>query len=82
MNDPIGEFIREATEIGDDYAVKSAELYRAYAEWAKLYGMNPSNARNFNDRLKEMGYEKKQVKTLKTVGFRGVKLKGDFLGEF
>ena len=82
LNDPIGEFIREATESGDDYAVKSAELYRAYAEWAKLYGMNPSNARNFNDRLKEMGYEKKQVKTLKTVGFRGVKLKGDFLGEF
>lgn len=82
LNDPIGEFIREATEIGDDYAVKSAELYRAYAEWAKLYGMNPSNARNFNDRLKEMGYEKQQVKTLRTKGFKGVKLKGDFLGEF
>ena len=82
LNDPIGEFIREATEAGDDYAVKSAELYRAYAEWAKLYGMKPSSAKKFGVRLNELGFEKKPIKKFNTNGFKGVKLKGDFLNEF
>lgn len=82
LNDPVGEFVREATEMGDDYAVKSVELYKAYAEWAKLYGMKPRSAKKFNDRLKEIGFDKVQVKTLNTVGFKGIRLKGDYLNEF
>lgn len=83
--DTIGLFLQEVTtnyldnpdEITDEevdlYRVKSAELYRAYKNWASENGQSPKGSKTFSQAILQRGFDKTRVGTGN--GFKGIKIK-------
>lgn len=49
--DLIGQFITDSCVVGPPYSVRSSELYQAYVEWSKGFGIREMNGNTFGARI-------------------------------
>lgn len=70
--DWLSTFINESCEKGEDFTVRSSELYSAYQVWAGSNGFKPKRSRDFAATMEARGYEKR--KTNKSNVWVGLKL--------
>lgn len=54
--DPIGQFLLEACEFGDDFTEGATDMYNAYKKWCEGRE-EPLNQTRFGRRLKDMGHD-------------------------
>lgn len=59
--DVLGEFLREACELGPRYTVPVSELYEAYAAWCGEVGEEPLGKRKFGDLLRQRGVSQRRA---------------------
>jgi putative DNA primase/helicase len=74
--DLLAEFLRECCLISNTETITVAELYKAYAEWAKANDFQPLGKNNFNKRLEEKGFCKCPGAGNKTI-WKGIRLQSD-----
>jgi putative DNA primase/helicase len=52
ITSPIGSFVREFCEFGQDLSVQIQELYQAYGRWSKAQGVDPDAKPEFSRQLR------------------------------
>lgn len=80
---PVHEFSEECLEIthDDQDVVKSTDLFNLYRNWCDGRGLfHLSDRKFYSDLWSAYGLDKKQIKSLGTKGFSGVKLKRPGIG--
>jgi P4 family phage/plasmid primase-like protien len=70
--DWLQNFVSDCCETGDEYSVRSGELYAAYQAWAGSNGIRPKCSRDFSTHLELFGYEKRREQ--KGITWEGIKL--------
>jgi putative DNA primase/helicase len=54
---------------------RTADLFTSWSVFAKHHGEEPGAQRDFNQKLRNQGFEPEQIKALSTKGCRGIRLK-------
>ncbi|WP_438835630.1 phage/plasmid primase, P4 family [Streptococcus pluranimalium] len=79
-NDVVAMFLEDECELGEDLKAPVADVYPAYKFYCQDSGYKPLARNSFNQRMRELGYENKNIKSGKNQAknWIGFQLKGDF----
>jgi P4 family phage/plasmid primase-like protien len=76
--DPLGRFLRLATDIDPGSRVQSTALYRVYAAWCLFEGEKPWSQKGFGGALRDKGFTTIQSSTVHYLGLKLVRDEGAF----
>jgi putative DNA primase/helicase len=73
-----GQWLDECCRVEPDneyLTEKTAALFASWQDFARRHGEEPGKQKDFNEKLRDNGFDTKQIKTLGTTGCRGIQLK-------
>jgi putative DNA primase/helicase len=76
--DIFGHWLEECCQVNlqNEYLMeKTVDLLASWSDFAKRHGEEPGKQRDFNQKLRNQGFQPKEIKALGTKGCRGIRLK-------
>jgi putative DNA primase/helicase len=74
-SDTLGNFLEECCEVGERLVISSADLWKAYSNWAIENGVGGLNRKAFKNRLESRGFKARPIGHRRTRSFVGLGLK-------
>lgn len=74
--DVLGAFVEDRCHSGEQLAVGSSELYKAYRVWCEETGEKPLTHKAFSTKMVERGHQKRRSGAGGTIRFHGIDVEG------
>jgi putative DNA primase/helicase len=78
LTSPVGAFVRERCELGNDFSIRMADLYEAYQKWCEDNGRKPTSQQVFGRDLRaaqpDIGDSQPRARGARVRVYKGIRL--------